>query len=105
MMRLTGAALILATLATLYATNASVLVWRSAVVDRGEGGPAFECYYLGAMGLARVGYFYSGEPERATVAPASRSDCALLCVLEKHQIRIDTRNITAMSCAHDAAPR
>jgi hypothetical protein len=85
----------------LYVTNLGVLVWRSAVEDRGEGGPSFGCYYLGTMGPVRIGYFYSERPDSQDTWPAPRSDCAWFCIIEKRTLRLGTREIAAWQCASE----
>src|SRR5262245_42882707 len=95
------ASLVLANLIALYATNLGVLIWRSAVEDLGEGGPSFNCYFLGAMGLVRIGYFYDANSDIGHAKLPQQADCPRVCVLEKHTIRVGTRDIQAWQCATD----
>lgn len=99
MKRLIGGIFMLGAIGIVYVTGLGVLVWRGATVDRGEGGPTFDCYYLGTMGPVRVGYFHSERPAQEDTWPASRSDCSWFCILEKRTLRLGTREIAAWQCA------
>lgn len=95
------AAIALSAVAALHLTGVGTLVWRSAVRDRGEGGPAFDCYYLGTGGPVRIGYFHSDAPERERTSPAPRADCPWVCGLEKTSVRVGAREIAAWRCTAD----
>ncbi len=104
MIRIVLAVLLLAILVALYATNLGVLVWRSDVKDLGEGGPSFDCYFFGAMGPVRVGYFYSSNSDVDRPQGAQRSHCPSACFLAKHTVRVGTREIQAWQCTSDGLP-
>ena len=88
----------LALLAILYATGAGVLVWHGPVEDRGEGGPSFDCMYLGAMGLVRIGYFHGDTPQDEQTSPKRRSSCPWGCILERYILRLGARDVPAWRC-------
>lgn len=100
-MRLISATLILAALAFAHVRSVGILVWHGAVVDRGEGGPSFDCFYLGSKGPVRVGYFFASGPTDTRTSPAPRADCPWVCILEKHAVRVGARDIEGWRCKPD----
>jgi hypothetical protein len=65
--------------AWLHLTSTAVLVSAGPVMDRGEGGPAFDCTYLGTSGFLLVSHFYAAEPDKDVRVPRARSRCDLIC--------------------------
>lgn len=65
--------------ASLHATSTAILVSQGPITDRGEGGRAFDCTYLGTTGFIYVSHFYAAEPDKERTQPRARSHCAWVC--------------------------
>ena len=79
MKRLLALVMILAGLAWLHLTSTAILVRAGPATDRGEGGPAFDCTYLGTGGFLHVSHFYAATPASSATVPPGRSHCSWLC--------------------------
>jgi hypothetical protein len=65
--------------ASLHATSTAILVSQGPVVDRGEGGRAFDCTYLGTTGFIYVSHFYAAELGKEPAQPRGQLHCAWAC--------------------------
>lgn len=65
--------------AWLHVTSTAFLVSQGPVTNRGEGGHAFDCTYLGTKGYVYVSHFYAAEPDKERTRPQARTHCAWFC--------------------------
>jgi hypothetical protein len=77
--RLLALVMVLAGIAWLHLTSTAILVIAGPATDRGEGGSAFDCTYLGTGGFLYVSHFYTTRPASDVTAPPGRSHCSWLC--------------------------
>jgi hypothetical protein len=65
--------------AWLHLSSTAVLVSAGPVTERGEGGPAFDCTYLGTGGFFYVSRFYEAERAEGVTVPRGQSQCSWFC--------------------------